>query len=140
MTASLTVQQEEAGQLAVNPAALDQALALALALQARIPGAEPPRADAPVLPDERIAQEIALLASRSDVHEELDRLASHIDAARAPLTEGVAVGRRLEFLLQEFNREANTLCSKSASMLLTAVGLRLKAAIEQCREQAANIE
>lgn len=92
------------------------------------------------LPEDRIAQEVALLAARSDVREELDRLASHIEAAHALLAEAVGVGRRLEFLVQEFNREANTLCSKSASVALTATGLSLKAAIEQLREQAANIE
>jgi uncharacterized protein (TIGR00255 family) len=92
------------------------------------------------LPEERIAQEVALLASRSDVREELDRLASHIDAARALLAEAVLVGRKLDFLMQEFNREANTLCSKSASVSLTAIGLSLKAAIEQLREQVQNIE
>ncbi len=96
--------------------------------------------EAPALPEERIVQEIALLAARSDVREELDRLASHIQAARALLSEGAHVGRRLDFLVQEFNREANTLCSKSASLTLTATGLALKAAIEQLREQVANIE
>ena len=97
-------------------------------------------AETPALPEERIAQEVALLAARSDVREELDRLASHLDAARALLAEGGAVGRRFDFLVQEFNREANTLCSKSASAALTATGLRLKAAIEQLREQVQNIE
>jgi uncharacterized protein (TIGR00255 family) len=92
------------------------------------------------LPEERIAQEVALLASRSDVREELDRLASHIAAAQALLAEAVLVGRKLDFLMQEFNREANTLCSKSASVSLTAIGLSLKAAIEQLREQVQNIE
>ncbi|MCB8873933.1 YicC/YloC family endoribonuclease [Acidisoma silvae] len=92
------------------------------------------------LPEERIAQEVALLASRSDVREELDRLASHIDAARALLAEGTLVGRKLDFLMQEFNREANTLCSKSASVPLTAIGLSLKAVIEQLREQVQNVE
>jgi len=92
------------------------------------------------LPEERIAQEVALLAARSDVREELDRLASHLDAARALLAEGAQVGRRLDFLVQEFNREANTLCSKSSSVALTATGLALKSAIEQLREQVQNIE
>ncbi|HKM60993.1 MAG TPA: YicC/YloC family endoribonuclease [Acidisphaera sp.] len=96
--------------------------------------------EAPSLPEERIAQEVALLASRSDVREELDRLDSHIAAAHALLAEGANVGRRFDFLVQEFNREANTLCSKSASAALTATGLRLKAAIEQLREQVQNIE
>ncbi|MCB5943430.1 YicC/YloC family endoribonuclease [Acidocella sp. KAb 2-4] len=94
----------------------------------------------PNLPEERIAQEIALLATKSDVREELDRLSAHIEAARALLREGAGVGRKLDFLMQEFNREANTLCSKSASVPLTNIGLALKAAIEQLREQVQNIE
>lgn len=97
-------------------------------------------AEVPALPEERIAQEVALLAARSDVREELDRLSSHVAAARGLLAEAGPVGRRLDFLVQEFNREANTLCSKSASPALTATGLRLKAAIEQLREQVQNIE
>jgi uncharacterized protein (TIGR00255 family) len=96
--------------------------------------------ESPSLPEERIAQEVALLAARSDVREELDRLASHIAAARTLMAEGGAVGRRFDFLVQEFNREANTLCSKSASVALTTTGLKLKAAIEQLREQVQNIE
>ncbi len=234
VTANLTIRRDEQARLAPDPAALEQALTLALALQARIPGSPAPRAEAllalpgvlrpaspgpeteergkavaaviragfasaldrlviarraegarlavvlagqldeiadlhaqasanaadqpaaqrarlmdnlqallseaPALPEERIAQEVALLATRSDVREELDRLASHIQAARALLAEAGNVGRRLDFLIQEFNREANTLCSKSASPSLTATGLRLKATIEQLREQAANIE
>jgi len=94
----------------------------------------------PALPEEKIAQEIALLTTKSDVREELDRLSAHISAARALLAEGAAVGRKLDFLMQEFNREANTLCSKSASLPLTSIGLALKAAIEQLREQVQNIE
>ncbi len=234
VTASLTIRRDEQARLAPDPATLEQALGLALALQARIPGCPAPRAEAllalpgvlrpavpgngtderaeavsaairagfaaaldrlaaarraegarlgvvlagqldeiaglhdlasaeaadqpaaqrarlienlqallaesPALPEERIAQEVALLASRSDVREELDRLASHIQAARTLLAEGANIGRRLDFLIQEFNREANTLCSKSASTALTATGLRLKATIEQLREQVANIE
>ena len=232
VTANLTLRRDEAGRLAPDPAALEQALRLALELRARIPDCPPIRAEAllalpgvlrpsggepadagdapiamlragfegalaglvearraegarigtmltalleeitglrdraaaeaagqpaaqrermldavrallaevPPLPEERIAQEVALLAARSDVREELDRLASHIAAARALLAESGAVGRRLDFLVQEFNREANTLCSKAASSALTATGLRLKAAIEQFREQVQNIE
>jgi uncharacterized protein (TIGR00255 family) len=234
VTANLTVTRQDAPKLAPDPAALEQVLALALALAARIPGAEPPRAEgllalpgvlrpaaaaiedqstldaqsaavragyeealsalvdaragegarlaatiagqmdeiaalrtqaaaeaadqpaaqrarmlesvqellreAPALPEERIAQEVAVLASRSDVREELDRLDSHIQAARALLAEAAQVGRRFDFLVQEFNREANTLCSKSASVALTATGLKLKATIEQLREQVQNIE
>jgi uncharacterized protein (TIGR00255 family) len=229
VTASLTVKRESEPRLMADPAALEQALTLALELHKRIPGSPVPRAEAllglpgvlrpaqqtddaidttaaasgfqralaalitarqaegarlgatlnglldevavlhrqaaveaadqpaaqrarvmenlqsllreaPSLPEERIAQEVALLAARSDVREELDRLASHIDAAHALLREAVNIGRRFDFLVQEFNREANTLCSKSASGALTATGLKLKATIEQLREQVQNIE
>lgn len=92
------------------------------------------------LSEERLAQEIAFLASKSDVREELDRLGAHIEAARNLLDEGVNIGRKLDFLMQEFNREANTLCSKSASTDLTTLGLALKLAIEQMREQVQNVE
>ncbi|MEI8396610.1 MAG: YicC/YloC family endoribonuclease [Rhodospirillaceae bacterium] len=94
----------------------------------------------PALSEERMAQELALLVARGDIREELDRLRAHINAARALLTAGDAVGRRLDFLCQEFNREANTLCSKSSDIELTRLGLALKAAIEQMREQVQNIE
>ena len=97
-------------------------------------------AGTPKLSEERLAQEIALLAGKSDVREELDRLAAHIAAARDLLNEATNIGRKLDFLTQEFNREVNTLCSKSASTALTATGLRLKAAVEQLREQVQNIE
>jgi len=232
VTANLTVRREEAPRMAPDPQAIEQVLALATELAARIPGALPPRAEAllalpgvlrqgaeakeevgpaqmeavragfvqaldalvvarraegarlavmlatllaevealchraaeqaadqpaaqrarmldsvkallaevPALPEERIAQEVAILASRSDVREELDRLAAHIHAAHALLTEAEAIGRRFDFLVQEFNREANTLCSKSASVALTATGLKLKATIEQLREQVQNVE
>jgi uncharacterized protein (TIGR00255 family) len=94
----------------------------------------------PPLPEERLAQELALLIARADIREELDRLAAHIAAARDLLAEGANIGRRLDFLCQEFNREANTVCSKSADLGLTRLGLSLKAAIEQLREQIQNIE
>jgi uncharacterized protein (TIGR00255 family) len=94
----------------------------------------------PSIPEERIAQEAALLVARGDIREELDRLTAHIAAARELLAEGGAIGRRLDFLCQEFNREANTLCSKSADVELTRIGLSLKAGIEQLREQVQNIE
>ena len=231
VTANLTVRREERARLAVDPAVLDEVLRLALDLQARIPGARPPRPEAllampgvlraatgddgvppaglaavqagftaalaalhaarleeggrlgailstqldevaalhaqagaeaadqpslqrarmmdslsallrdrPGLPEDRIAAEVALLATRSDVREELDRLSSHLAAARALLADGAAVGRRFDFLVQEFVREVNTLCSKSASVPLTATGLRLKAVVEQMREQVQNVE
>ena len=94
---------------------------------------------APVSED-RIAQEVALLAAKADVREELDRLIAHTQEARALIGSGDGVGRKLDFLAQEFNREANTLCSKSSDVVLTRVGLALKAAIDQFREQAQNVE
>jgi uncharacterized protein (TIGR00255 family) len=95
---------------------------------------------APTLPEERIAQEVALLAVKADVREELDRLRAHVAAAHELIAAGGPVGRKLDFLSQEFNREANTLCSKSADVELTRVGLDLKAVIDQFREQVQNIE
>jgi uncharacterized protein (TIGR00255 family) len=88
----------------------------------------------------RIAQELALLAVKSDITEELDRLRAHVAAARDLLNTGGPQGRRLDFLSQEFNREANTLCSKAGSTALTAIGLDLKTAIDQMREQIQNVE
>ena len=90
--------------------------------------------------EDRLAQEVALLATKADVREELDRLTAHTQEARALLNSGDGVGRKLDFLAQEFNREANTLCSKSSDVVLTRVGLALKAAIDQFREQAQNVE
>jgi uncharacterized protein (TIGR00255 family) len=124
------VQAAEA-DAATQPAALRDKLTAALrALLDQVPQ----------LPEERLAQEVALLAARADVREEIDRLHAHIAQARALLAEGALVGRRLDFLTQEFNREANTLCSKAAAPSLTATGLALKAAIEQFREQVQNLE
>lgn len=235
VSATLTVKREEraAPRLTPDPAALDQALKLALDLAARIPGAPPPRAEAlltlpgvlraeaaepaegeeeakraavaagfaaaldglvasrrgeggklaeilavlldeiaalrdlaereaadqPALhmarlrenlaalleserrvPEDRLAVEVALLATKSDVREELDRLSAHIAEARRLLGSGEAIGRKLDFLTQEFVREANTLCSKSSSTALTRIGLELKAAIERLKEQSANVE
>jgi len=96
-------------------------------------------AASPVAPD-RLAQEIALLALKADVREELDRLTAHVAQARELLAKGEACGRKLDFLSQEFNREANTLCSKSTDVALTRIGLGLKAAVDQFREQIQNIE
>lgn len=90
--------------------------------------------------EQRIAQELALIAVKADVTEEIDRLRTHVDAARDLLQAKGAVGRKLDFLMQEFNREANTLCSKAQSSPLTAVGLELKTVIEQMREQVQNVE
>ncbi|NUH64258.1 YicC family protein [Sulfitobacter sp. S0837] len=89
---------------------------------------------------DRVAQELALIAVKSDVTEEIDRLAVHVTAARDLLEQGGPVGRKLDFLMQEFNREANTLCSKAQSSELTTVGLALKAVIDQMREQVQNVE
>lgn len=90
--------------------------------------------------EERIVQEAAAMAVKADVREELDRLTGHVAAARALITGDGAAGRRLDFLTQEFMRETNTLCSKSATPALTAVGLEMKAVIEQFREQVQNVE
>jgi uncharacterized protein (TIGR00255 family) len=90
--------------------------------------------------EERIVQEAAAMAVKADVREELDRLGGHVAAARDLLKTGGAVGRRFDFLTQEFMREANTLCSKSASPALTSTGLDLKAVIDQFREQVQNVE
>ena len=89
---------------------------------------------------QRLHQEAVLLASKADIREELDRLTAHVAAARALLADGAVVGRKLDFLAQEFNREVNTLCSKSHSVELTAIGLDMKAVVEQLREQIQNIE
>ena len=123
---------EQAGQLAATQPAT---------LKARLQAQVSELLDAAVpLPEEQLAREAALLAAKADVREELDRLAAHVDAARELLASGEAVGRRLDFLCQEFNREANTLCSKSTDLELTRVGLELKATIDQLREQVQNIE
>jgi uncharacterized protein (TIGR00255 family) len=92
------------------------------------------------LSEERVAQEVALLAARADLREELDRLGAHCQEARALIRGIDPAGRKLDFLAQEFNREANTLCSKSSDIQLTHVGLALKAVIDQFREQVQNVE
>lgn len=89
---------------------------------------------------DRLAQELALLAVKADVSEEIDRLTAHVAAAGALLDGAGPVGRKLDFLMQEFNREANTLCSKSGAAELTSTGLDLKAVIDQMREQVQNVE
>ncbi len=89
---------------------------------------------------QRLHQEAALLAVKADITEELDRLEAHVAAVRALLQAGEPVGRKLEFLAQEFNREANTLCSKAVDAAITDIGVALKTVIDQFREQVANIE
>jgi uncharacterized protein (TIGR00255 family) len=96
--------------------------------------------EANVLDPERLHQEALLLATRADIREELDRLRSHVNGARDLINSGEAVGRRLEFLAQEFNREANTLCSKAYDRRITGIGMELKSLIDQFREQVQNIE
>jgi uncharacterized protein (TIGR00255 family) len=116
---------------AAQPAAIRERLAATLASVADL---------VPGMLEDRVAQEMALLIARSDIREELERLRAHIEQAADLLQQDEAVGRRLDFLCQELNREANTLCSKSADIELTRVGLALKAAVEQFREQVQNIE
>ncbi len=123
---------ERAGQLA-----LQRKDALAETLRANLAkvlgnsdGADP----------DRVAQELALIAVKADVTEEIDRLTAHVAAAQDLLKQKPPVGRKMDFLMQEFNREANTLCSKSQNAELTAVGLELKAVIDQMREQVQNVE
>jgi uncharacterized protein (TIGR00255 family) len=94
----------------------------------------------PALDPQRLHQEAVLIATRADIREELDRLATHVSEARRLIAGGGAVGRRLDFLAQEFNRETNTLCSKANDRELTAIGLDLKAVVDQLREQIQNIE
>ena len=115
---------------ATQPAALRDRLAQQLA-DLLAPGA---------VSAERLELEVAMLATRADIREELDRLTAHVSEARRLVLTGDAVGRRLDFLAQEFNREANTLCSKSVDIDLTRIGLDLKAAIDQFREQLQNVE
>ena len=89
---------------------------------------------------DRLHQEAVLVASKADIREELDRLGAHVAQAQRLIAEGGAIGRRLDFLAQELNRESNTLCSKSNDVELTNIGLELKAVVEQFREQVQNLE
>jgi uncharacterized protein (TIGR00255 family) len=137
LQAMLTAQLDEIAALVTEAGALaaTQPAALKEKLQAQMR-----ELLAGGLAEERLAQEAALLAARADIREELDRLAAHVTDARALLKDGQGVGRKLDFLSQEFNREANTLCSKSSDIALTRVGLALKAVIDQFREQSQNVE
>lgn len=96
--------------------------------------------ESPPLPEDRLAQEIAVLFTKADISEELDRLAAHCAAARGLLALDDPIGRKFDFLCQEFNREANTLCSKAILPALTTIGLELKVIIDQMREQVQNVE
>ncbi len=118
-----------------NPSRTPEAIRARLAEQvARLAGQSPP------LDPERLNQEAMLLAVKADIREEIDRLDAHVAQGRELVASGDAVGRRLDFLAQEFNREANTLCSKSNDAGLTRTGLELKTVIDQLREQVQNIE
>lgn len=122
-------------EAAASPAASIDALRARLKTQvAELLGASPS------LSEERLSQEAALLATKADVREEIDRLNAHVAQARELFAGKEPAGRRLDFLTQEFNREANTLCSKAADVALTRIGLELKAVIDQLREQIQNVE
>lgn len=122
-------------QAAASPSAGIEAMRARLRAQvAELLGASP------ALPEERLAQEAALMAAKADVREEIDRLTAHVAQARELFAGREPAGRRLDFLTQEFNREANTLCSKAADVSLTRIGLELKAVIDQMREQVQNVE
>ncbi|MGE0284610.1 MAG: YicC/YloC family endoribonuclease [Rhizobiaceae bacterium] len=92
------------------------------------------------LDEQRLHMEAAFLATKADIREELDRLKTHVASARILLAQGGPVGRKLDFLAQEFNRESNTLCSKSNAAAVTAIGLELKAVVDRFREQVQNLE
>lgn len=123
------------GEAAVEAAARREQSALTLReAMARV------LANAEGVDENRLAQELALIAVKNDVQEELDRLSAHVAAARRLLSEGGPVGRKFDFLMQEFMREANTLCSKAQALSLTRIGLDLKTVIDQMREQVQNVE
>ena len=138
---SAVLRNQLAEMIALVEAAVECAAAQPAAIRERLQTMLARLADlAPGMPEERVAQEMALLVARSDIREELERLRAHIEQSADLLRQEEAVGRRLDFLCQELNREANTLCSKSADIELTRIGLSLKAAVEQFREQVQNIE
>ena len=116
-----------------DPSRTPEAIRQRLATQLATLGAEG-------LSSERLHQEAAVLAVKADIREEIDRLRHHCQAARELLAADEPIGRRFEFLAQEFHRESNTICSKSNSISLTRIGLDLKAVVDQLREQAQNLE
>jgi uncharacterized protein (TIGR00255 family) len=131
----LTQIEQLAAEVKVSPSRAPEAL------MARLRDAIARLLDATTaLDDERLHQEAVLIAARADVEEELQRLSAHVSAAREILDERGAVGRKLDFLAQEFNREANTLCSKANAVDITRLGLQLKTVIDQFREQVQNVE
>ena len=138
LAALMSAQVDEIEALTAEAGAL--AAAQPAALKARMEAQLAELLGAASVQPDRLAQEVALLATRADVREELDRLTAHVQDARVLIKNGKGVGRKLDFLAQEFNREANTLCSKSSDIALTRVGLKLKAVIDQFREQAQNVE
>lgn len=138
MSAVLSAQFDEVERLTTEAASM--AAATPEVLRAKVAAQLEELLAGAGVPEERLAQEAALLAVKADVREELDRLATHVAAGRALLKEKEPVGRQLDFLTQEFNREANTLCSKAQDMALKRIGLELKKVIDQLREQVQNIE
>ena len=138
LAALMTAQMDEIEKLVDEAGRL--AAAQPAALKARLDAQLKELLDGGSVSEDRLAQEVALLAVRADVREELDRLTAHVQDARALIQDGKGVGRKLDFLSQEFNREANTLCSKSSDIALTRTGLALKAVIDQFREQSQNVE
>ncbi len=139
LTAVLTEQLDHIGELSLKAKA--NAAGQPAAIRARLENQiNDILGRASNLPEDRMVQEIALLVTKADIREEIDRLVAHEQAARGYLGSDGAVGRKLDFLCQEFNREANTLCSKSSDVALTQIGLDLKTHIERFREQIQNIE
>jgi len=138
--AALSDQLAQIAELCGRAEATAEAQPDALKAKIKLQLAELLDSELRALPEERIAQEAAILLTKADVREEIDRLEAHIEAAGDLLSADDPVGRRLDFLCQEFNREANTICSKAADLELTNIGLELKAVIEQFREQVQNIE
>lgn len=134
--AELAVQARQDGSRSANAIRERLAGQVALLLEA----VNSNRSSAIVLDEQRLHMEAAFLATKADIQEELDRLDMHVAAAHKLLTDGGPVGRKLDFLSQEFNRETNTLCSKSNAASITAIGLELKAVVDQFREQVQNLE